>query len=110
VPCERQQPPNLDSGTAHAPPSQSPLPGGGLPLPLPLKALQDASSSYLSKLAKASQLLAPANGGSAKRAAKSGGATASGSPAARKQARTLIAEGKAEWRKARRAFLSRGKH
>jgi phospholipid/cholesterol/gamma-HCH transport system substrate-binding protein len=106
APCERQQPPNLDSGQAHAPPFQTPLPTNGLPLPLPLKALQDASSGYLSKLSQAAQLLAPANGRSAKGASKSGGATASGTPADKKKAETLVHEGKAEWHKARRAFLA----
>jgi ABC-type transporter Mla subunit MlaD len=112
APCERQQPPNLDSGEAHAPPFQTPLPGSGLPLPLPLKALQTASTSYLSKLGEASQLLAPAKGQRASGTAKSGGAAApaSGSPAAKNKAEALIHEGQAEWRKARRAFLTATKH
>jgi phospholipid/cholesterol/gamma-HCH transport system substrate-binding protein len=108
VRCETQQPPNLDSGPAGAPPHQQQL--SGLPLPLPLKSLEDASTDYLSKLGRASQLLAPTQGASARKAAKSG-ATASASPGTNeKKARALIREGKAEWRKARRAFLSRSKH
>ena len=110
APCERQVPPNLDSGAASAPPQQKPLPG--LPaLPLPLKALQAASGSYLSKLGQAAGLLTPASPSKSKSAARSGGATASGGrpdAKAKAKAKGLIHEGKAEWRRARRAFLTRG--
>ena len=109
APCERQQPPNLDSGKAHAPPFQTTVPLAG-PLPLPLKALQDAASGYLSQVGKASGLLAPAKGGSSKKAAKSGSAAAGGSPAAKAKARTLIGEARAEWHRARLAFRSAGGH
>jgi ABC-type transporter Mla subunit MlaD len=95
VPCEKQQPPNLDSGAAGAPPPQSTAPGG-LPLPpLPL-ALQKAGMKYLTDLGLASKLL----GKKGLRRAETGTAAPTGKAAA------LIKEAQRTWRTARRAFLA----
>ncbi len=94
VPCETQQPPNLDSGTLGPAPSQT-TPPGIPPLPLPLASLQKAGMTYLTDLGLANRLLqkqSPAK-------AKAGTAVPTGKAAA------LIKAGERAWKRARRAFL-----
>jgi phospholipid/cholesterol/gamma-HCH transport system substrate-binding protein len=93
VPCEKQQPPNLDSGAAGAPPPQTTAPGG---LPLPLAALQKAGMRYLTDLGLASKLLGK------KRLARAEKGTA----APTGKAAALIKTAQRTWRTARRAFLA----
>jgi ABC-type transporter Mla subunit MlaD len=110
VRCETQQPPNLNSGQAGAPPQQGSIGGGGLPLPL--ANLESASKTYFTKLAKAGRLLSQSGGKSASTKAKSSSTRGNANAAAAapsQEARSLIAQGKAAWRKARGAFLSGGK-
>jgi phospholipid/cholesterol/gamma-HCH transport system substrate-binding protein len=109
VRCETQQPPNLDSGPAGPAPHQQTI--GGLPTSLPLKRLQEASHTYLTKLGEAGKLLTSGGGSSGASTAKltPGGRHASATAASpRREARKLIAEGQARWLKARKAFLSGG--
>jgi phospholipid/cholesterol/gamma-HCH transport system substrate-binding protein len=93
VPCEKQQPPNLDSGAAGPPVPQTTAPGG---LPLPLASLQKAGMKYLTDLGLASKLL----GKKRLAHAEAGTATPTGKAAA------LIKAAQDTWRTARRAFLA----
>jgi phospholipid/cholesterol/gamma-HCH transport system substrate-binding protein len=108
VRCETQQPPDLNSGPAGPPPPQQTIGGG---LPLPLKALQDASHAYLTKLGEAGQLLSQAGGnggGTTAKAAPSRGNANAAAASPRRKAPKLVAEAQAAWQKARKAFLSGG--
>jgi phospholipid/cholesterol/gamma-HCH transport system substrate-binding protein len=108
VRCETQQPPNLDSGQLGPAPHQQTIGGG---LPLPLRALQDASHTYLTKLGEAGQLLSQAGGKAGSTKAKSSstrGNANEGAAAPYRKARTLTAQGQAAWRQAKQAFQSGG--
>jgi ABC-type transporter Mla subunit MlaD len=85
VPCERQQPPNLDSGAAGAPPQQS----SQSSLSPAAQTLDNTAVSALTQLGKAGNLLS-------KTSSKRGGTTAAPSG----KAEALIKAGLAEWKKA----------
>jgi hypothetical protein len=85
VPCERQQPPNLDSGAAGAPPQQS-LQSSLSPA---AQALDNTAVSALTQLGKAGNLLS-------KTSSKREGTSAPPSG----KAEALIKAGLAEWKKA----------
>ena len=85
VPCERQQPPNLDSGAAGAPPTQTSQPS----LSPAAQTLDNAAVSALTQLGKAGNLMS-------KTSSKSGQTTAAPSG----KAEALIKSGLAGWSKA----------
>ncbi len=86
APCERQQPPNLDSGAAGAPPQQS-----SQPLSAAAQALDKAAVSALTQLGKAGNLLEESSKGS--KGSKKGQEPA----APTGKAEDLIKAGLAEW-------------
>jgi hypothetical protein len=85
VPCERQQPPNLDSGAAGAPPQQSSQPS----LSPAAQVLDKAAVSALTQLGKAGNLLSKTSSKRGRTAAAPSG-----------KAEALIKAGLAEWNKA----------
>jgi phospholipid/cholesterol/gamma-HCH transport system substrate-binding protein len=92
VPCEKQQPPNLDSGQAGAPPPQRTFSGTLSP---PVAALQKAGMTYLADLGLANKLIGKNQSG--------GGATTPSSKIA-----ALVQNGEQAWNAARKTFLGGG--
>jgi hypothetical protein len=91
VPCEQQQPPNLDSGEAGAPPPQKTVSGSPSPQ---AAALQKASMASLAAL------------GLGSRAASKQSAEKGGSAAPTGKAAALVDAGEQVWNEARKAFLA----
>ena len=94
VPCETQQPPNLDSGSAGAAPPQSHLASNLSPA---ASSLQTAAMTYLTDLAKAGKTLG---------LDKSGGAQPNAATTAPTgKAQNLIQAAQSAWKAAQRTFL-----